>query len=523
MTSILNNLMTMKLMPTLKEWSNKDLSWLLLFFLLIFLIRLPVVNVSVLDWDESMYWTIAQDIVDGGVPYKTTWDNKGPLLFFVFVPVTILFDNSIPALRIFTTFYLLVSMYLLYLMAGKLLPDFVRLVPPLIYGLFFVIPNFQGFASNGELFMLLPVILSLLMYIDYEKRRSLILLFLSGFFSSLAFFIKGTAIFSVMVITIMFIYSFIDQESYNLKSLIKKLAYYFLGFLTPFMILNVYFWYNGALSDFYYAVFTANSKYVQLIPFSDGIMNAYKFMYKTILINYEIITLLAIASALYLLIELIRDRFPKNEKSKLYLILIISILSAVGVVLGKRMYPHYYLQMALPCSLLIAYAIFSLKLERKHIKTIFIVILVIYTVQSPLQKVMAYKDKVDLHKTDQYRSDHIESHEIAYYIRNKTANTDKILVLGGQPIIYFLSKRKSPIKVFWWNDYHQETIKRITNFDGTFLPTLQKDKPTYVVYYDGEDPKQRLRFDYFGDFINENYSFETTIGEYKLYKLNVRS
>jgi len=513
----------MKLINILRNWSDKDVFWLLFFLLLVFLIRLPVVNVSVLDWDESMYWTIAQDIADGGVPYKTTWDNKGPLLFFVFVLVTILFDNSIPALRIFTTFYLLVSMYLLYLMARKLLPDFVRLVPPLIYGLFFVIPNFQGFASNGELFMLLPVILSLLMYIDYEKRRSLILLFLSGFFSSLAFFIKGTAIFSVMVITIMFIYSFIVQESYNLKSLIKKLVYYFLGFLTPFIILNVYFWYNGALSDFYYAVFTANSKYVQLIPLSDGIMNAYKFMYKTILINYEIITLLAIASALYLLIELIRDRFPKNEKSKLYLILIISILSAVGVVLGKRMYPHYYLQMALPYSLLIAYAIFSLKLERKHIKTIFIVILVIYTVQSPLQKVMAYKDKVDLHKTDQYRSDHIESHEITDYIRNKTANTDKILVLGGQPIIYFLSKRKSPIKVFWWNDNYLETIKRITNFEGTFLSALQKDKPAYIIFYDGEDHKQRLRFDYFGEFIIENYSFETTIGRYKLYKLNVRS
>ncbi len=513
----------MKSINILRNWSDKEAFWLLFFLLLIFLIRLPVLNVSVLDWDESMYWTIAQDIADGGVPYKTTWDNKGPFLFFVFVPVISLFDNSIPALRIFTTLYLLMSIYYLFILSISLIPGFGSLIAPLIFGLFFVIPNFQGFASNGELFMMLPIILALLMFIEYKSKRSLIFLFLSGLFSSLAFFTKGTATFSVMVIPIMFIYSFIVEESYDLKSFIKKLVLYTLGFLIPFLILNIYFWFNNSLSDFYYAVFTANSKYVQLISFPDGIFNAYEFIYKTIFINYEILTLLGIASALYLLITFIRGKYLKKEASTLFFLFVISILSVFGIVLGKRMYPHYYLQMALPYSLLIAYAIFRLKLERKHLKTIFIVVLVVYTVQSPLQKVLSYKDKVDLRQTNQYRPDHIESHEIAKYIRDMTSRDEKILVLGGQPIIYFLSERKSPIKVFWWNDNHLETIKRITNFEDSFLSALQKDKPTYVIYYNGEDPKQRLRFDYFGEFVNEYYWFETTIGRYRLFKLNVRS
>lgn len=506
----------------LRHYSDRDVFWLLFFLLIIFLIRLPILNVSVLDWDESMYWTIAQDIADGGVPYKTTWDNKGPLLFLVFVPVVSVFDNSIPALRIFTTLYLLLSMYFLYLFSRRLISGFASLVAPLVFGLFFVIPNFQGFASNGELFMMLPVILSLIMYIDHEKKRSLILLFLSGFFSSIAFFIKGTAIFSVMVIPIMFFYSFIAEEFYAFKSLIRKLAYYFLGVITPLIILNVYFWYNGALADFYYAVFTANSKYVGMLPFSEGLLNTYKFVYQTILINYEIITLLAAAGLIYLLIELIRKKHSNEERSTLFLILILSVLSVVGVICGKRMYPHYYLQIALPYSLIIAYAILSLQLERKYIKTFMILVLIICIVQSPLQKVMAYKDRVDLRRSDQYRSDHNESYEIANYLQNRTKNNEKILVLGGQPVIYFLSERKSPIKVFWWNDNHIETIRRITDFEETFLPSLQKDKPTYVIYYIGEDPKQRLRFNYFGQFINENYLIETTIGRYKLYKLNVQ-
>ncbi|HET7289880.1 MAG TPA: hypothetical protein VFJ67_05520, partial [Thermodesulfobacteriota bacterium] len=91
--------------------------WLFLIMLLILALRLPTTHVSVIDWDESVYFTIAQDITNGGVPYKTAWDTKGPLLFFIFVPVILLFDENIAALRVFTTAYLLLSMFFLYLLA----------------------------------------------------------------------------------------------------------------------------------------------------------------------------------------------------------------------------------------------------------------------------------------------------------------------------------------------------------------------------------------------------------------------
>jgi hypothetical protein len=66
------------LLSILVKWFNDEWVWVSFFLLLIFVIRFPISNVSVIDWDESVYFTIAQDIADGGVPYKTTWDNKGP-------------------------------------------------------------------------------------------------------------------------------------------------------------------------------------------------------------------------------------------------------------------------------------------------------------------------------------------------------------------------------------------------------------------------------------------------------------
>lgn len=494
--------------------------WLIGIFLLIFLIRLPVLNVSVLDWDESMYWTIAQDVVNGGVPYKTTWDNKGPLLFLVFVPVIFLFENSIPALRIFTTLYLILSMYCLYLTAGYFFRGIVRLVPPFIYGLFFVIPDFQGFASNGELIMMLPVILGLLLYLSYAAKGKFKFLFLSGVLSSAAIFVKGSALFSVLVVPIMILYSFIFEEHYDIKSLITKTLCYSLGISVPLIILSLYFWSNDALYDFFYAFFTVNGSYVRMVPLSEGLLNTYGFMRRIIFSEFEVLTLLALISAAYLIVELIRKRFGQEEEKRLlYFTLALLVLSFIGVLSGRRMYPHYYLQMSLPYSLIIALAIDKLRVDNYKIKAIILSVLLIYIVQSPLQKVMSYSKKIDLRRTEQYRPDHIESHEIATYIRNNTNRGEKILVLGGQPIIYFLSDRRSPIKVFWWNDNHLMTLRQITNFEGTFIPELQKDKPTYVVIYEGEDKKQILGFEHFGKFVFDNYAFEAMIGNYKLFRL----
>ena len=77
------------------KWYNNEWVWISIFLILIVFIRLPLTNVTVIDWDESIYFTIAQDIANGGVPYKTTWDTKGPFLFFIFVPIMLLFDNNI--------------------------------------------------------------------------------------------------------------------------------------------------------------------------------------------------------------------------------------------------------------------------------------------------------------------------------------------------------------------------------------------------------------------------------------------
>lgn len=65
------------------------------FLLLAFVLRLPILHRSVLDWDESLYFLMAQAWLHGHLPYTTIWDNKPPGIYAIFA----LFQSVIPGIE----------------------------------------------------------------------------------------------------------------------------------------------------------------------------------------------------------------------------------------------------------------------------------------------------------------------------------------------------------------------------------------------------------------------------------------
>lgn len=498
---------------TLKNVINSPSVWLFFIMLLIFALRLPIAHVSVIDWDESIYFTIAQDITNGGVPYQTSWDTKGPFLFFAFVPVILLFDESIAALRIFTTFYLLLSMFFLYLLARKFFQGFTSLIPPLVYGLFFTTPGLGGYASNGELFMMLPVILALLCYLDYEKKRGLLFLFASGLFTAAAFFTKGTAIFSVLVIPLFIVYRNIANGTPDLKSFFKEAAFYSSGVFSIVAALTLYFMSHGAVRDFYYTYFVINGLYTGAVPLTEAFVSLMYFVYGSIVWSRDFSTLLTAVSSFIILLQLIRRKFSDEEKSSLLFIAALTVLSLLGVLWGRRMFPHYYLQMGLPFSLLIALGISKLELDRRYIQAVIIIITAVFLIQYPITQTTR---RIKNEDKEWFGAD--TSYAVADYIKSNTTEHDTMLVIGGQPIIQFLSDRKAPIKDFWWPNHH-DVLFDILKLKDTVPGALAENKPEYIAFYDGKYEGQITRISYIDEFIRENYNLEKEIGGYKLYRL----
>ena len=171
--------------------------------------------------------------------------------------------------------------------------------------------------------------------------------------------------------------------------------------------------------------------------------------------------------------------------------------------------------MGLSYSLLIAFAISKLELNKSYLKGLIIIFFTVVMLESPIRRTIS-----DIKEEDEYTFDRLATHEVADYIRNKTTIDEHILVLGGQPDIYFLSDRRSPIKFFWWNDQILVVIKTVLDIEGTLPRILNNNKPKYIIFYDGTIDEQKLHVRFFDTYIADNYSFEKRIGNYKLYRLN---
>jgi 4-amino-4-deoxy-L-arabinose transferase-like glycosyltransferase len=502
-----------KLVRTLGSWSDSRILWLVLIFLFIFLIRLPVVDVSVIDWDESIYFTMAQDVAEGGVPYKTTWDTKGPLLFLTLAPVVAVFGDSIAALRIFTSAYLLLSMLFVYLVAARLMSGFAAVLPPLLYGLMFVVPGFGGLGSNGELFMMLPVILAILTYLDYREGGAGHLIFLSGAFSAAAFLIKATAIFSAAAVPVFLIYDYLSRRPRRQGAFLSGAVLYAAGFAAAAAIVALYLGANGALGAFLETYFITNGKFVGAVPIHKAFVDLVYYVHWLMLRNFELVTLAAVTCSILLLWSVVRRKKGSVKTDAVVFVFVLAAFSLLGVVWGRRMFPHYYLQMALPFALIVGLGVASLDLRANYVKALLVLVAAIFLVQSPIARTVSITRNMD---EDFYERS--ASYAVSDYIKSNSEDGDSILVVGGQPIVYFLSERRPAIRDFWWTEHHI-VMYEILNLRETVPAELDRNKPLYIAYYDGPHKEFKLGLDYLDNFIADNYTLEKNIEGYRIYRL----
>ena len=62
--------------------------------------RVPVLGRSVLDWDESLYFLMAQAWLHGHLPYTTIWDNKPVGIYVIFAGFHLVFGGGVLAMRL---------------------------------------------------------------------------------------------------------------------------------------------------------------------------------------------------------------------------------------------------------------------------------------------------------------------------------------------------------------------------------------------------------------------------------------
>ncbi len=105
--------------------------------------------------DEGFYAAVAQQLLDGGIPYRDAFDNKPPLVFAWYALSFLMFGEHIWAPRLLVSLLLAATTLLVYLQGRLLFGRPAGLLAALAFALSIGLAVFETNA-NTEYFMLLP-------------------------------------------------------------------------------------------------------------------------------------------------------------------------------------------------------------------------------------------------------------------------------------------------------------------------------------------------------------------------------
>ncbi len=174
------------------------------------LIRLNTVSIP-LDRDEGIFGYAGQVILNNGLPYRDVFDQKPPVAFYLNALALLFVPPTSTGIHTFLHLYNFLTLIVLFFLAKAYTESYtIGLWVAFSYAVFSSSPAIQGFTASTEMFLLLPISMSLLFAVLAVQRRSILFSSASGICGALAFFTKQTAAFILVFVCLYVLASLIS-------------------------------------------------------------------------------------------------------------------------------------------------------------------------------------------------------------------------------------------------------------------------------------------------------------------------
>lgn len=305
--------------------------------------RLPALLQTRAIDDEAIYSVVANEILDGGRPYRDAIERKPPLLFYTYAAVYRLAGRyNWDALHVFGLLWTLATMAGLFVIARSLFNAHTGLIAALLYSLFQPATSFKNLALNGELLMNLPIVCAWAIAFARSASRARPELFAAGVLSCVAFLLKQpAAIAAVPLGSYLLMPSYRRARRLTSRDSILQFAIFAAGFCVTLAATVLFLQREGILRD---AIYWTIEDHAAPHFFVD------RFVRNTATFAMASFALLAGAACAH-------NAWRANRAEWIALVL-LTIVSAIGAAAGGRFYSHYYIQI-LPSLTLLAAPFYS--------------------------------------------------------------------------------------------------------------------------------------------------------------------
>lgn len=445
--------------------------------LLIYVVlRLNLINIP-LDRDEGIFAYVGQVINANGIPYKDAIDHKPPVVFFIYAFALKFMPPTPAGIHLFLHLYNLLTLFVLYF-SVKIYShsDTMALWTAFVYAVISTSPDFQGFTASAEMFMLLPISLSILFVFLATQKERFFYYFLSGFFGGLAFWTKQTGAFIILFIVLYAVCATVQKIHQKKKSTtnsVKDILWWGTGFVFITLMIAGYFFRHNSFNEFLYWSFEHSliySRQTNLLMMWPLISQSLTGFFKG---NFMII-IPGIAGCLMMI---------KNKEQKGLWTLCFLLFSFFATCPGHA-YPHYFAQLlpglAITGGIGTIYLIQALSEKMKYPLSFILAFSIIF---NPLFVHSDYYIKHSPEENSRFFfgfNPFPESLDLGKYIKEKTEKNDKIFIFGSEAQVLVYAQRKSAT-AFALIYPLMSSYPRYMEFQQQAWAEVQTNKPKYII------------------------------------------
>jgi 4-amino-4-deoxy-L-arabinose transferase-like glycosyltransferase len=247
---------------------KRTLPFLAVIILVVLAMRLPLLNIP-LDRDEGGYAYIAWRMGFGELPYRDWIDQKPPGVFWIYHMALSLPMDATQAVHCMAMLFSVASACALFWLALRFTSPLWAMAAAVLFGIFSADPLVEGTSANTELFMLLPLILSLIALLAaVRKSRGVIALaLLAGALTGAAIAFKQVAVVNWPLLVIG--YWLLIEGTRRVGRTVAFAAWSAIGTAAVWGLIGFYFLLHRELHGLVYHVFTHNLGYVETLSWKD--------------------------------------------------------------------------------------------------------------------------------------------------------------------------------------------------------------------------------------------------------------
>lgn len=423
-------------------------------------------NTTLPSRDSGVFLYMGWRLISGDLPYKDVWDHKPPLIYFVNALGLSLTPDSLWGVWLLQFAFVFLTFFLIYTLLDREFGILAALAGSLTLASGLVAVLEQGNVTE-EYALLFQALCFWLFVKAYKDDFPFQASFWIGLWGGVAFYFKQTTIGVWIAYALLLFAIRIIQR----KSPLSDFLSLFTGWLIPSLVLVIYLTSQNLLMDFWEQAFLYNFAYIGK---HEGIRRLIPVFFKGfLLLSRGGVLYLAIAGWLAGL-----GYVSVNRKSNIHLLILLALVNlpieVILITISGRSIIHYYVTLLPVMAILTGVLIYTVprllekvthpSLQRINRAAPAILLLAVLLLQ--LGQIGDYPGHVRASAVNEYAS-------VIEYISKHTDEQDKVLILGAESVINFLTRREAPTRYVY--QYPLALLGRRPMFEEYFHQILENE------------------------------------------------